>query len=245
MTNRRQFLTGLPVAAAVGFTTTAGSSSERAAHEAKAAMERMHHGRVTRTSNVIDSTKRDSFPHLELTNQHGETKAFYENYIENRIVVMNFFSIRDEASFPITEKLSKVVAELGDKVGSEIQVVSITRDPEYDTPDRLKAFAAEFNTPEAWTFLTGSRENSSDLAFRMYRMGHSAKPSNNRKVDVIFYGNGSAGLWGAFPVDIQADDAASRVSWVMPHSIPADGKMRRAGPRVFDLKDPRNHNREV
>jgi hypothetical protein len=65
-------------------------------------------------------------------------------------------------------------------------------------------------------------------------------------VDVVFYGNGSAGLWGSFPWDIRADDAANRVTWVMPQAAPKVGeKLRRAGPRVFDMKDTRNHNREV
>ncbi|SLN47800.1 SCO1/SenC [Roseovarius litorisediminis] len=261
MTNRRQFLTGIPVAAAaVGFSTTAGSSSERAAAERLAAQQAAANRLAAQkaigpndlpvvcnpinSGGVIDTSMRDAFPNVMMVNHDGLGMSFYEGFIENKVVMMHFMSLRDEEHFPITRFVGDVVAELGDKVGRDVQVYSITRDPEHDTPSRLSAYAKELNAPKGWQFLTGTKQHCADLAFRMYRMGHSTLPGK-RKVDVVFYGNGAAGLWGAFPHGIQADDAASRVSWVMPQELPVDGKMRRAGPRVFDMNDTRNHNREV
>ena len=259
MTNRRQFLTGLPVAAAVGFSTTAGSSAERAAAEKSAAQKAAEIRAIAATrgpndaavlctpvdsGGVIDISQRDAFPNVMMVNQDGLGMSFYEGFIENKIVMMHFMSIRDEEHFPITHFVRDVVAELGSKVGREVQVYSITRDPVHDTPERLAEFAKDIGARKGWQFLTGSQGHCSDLAFRMYRMGHSTLPGK-RKVDVVFYGNGSVGLWGAFPYGIQPDDAASRISWVMPQAMPADGKMRRAGPRVFNMSDTQNHNREV
>lgn len=268
MTDRRQFLRAAPVAAAglaVGFTTTPGSSAERAAaarSEARAA--RTAGGRSLAdfpepgpldapvvcnpvdSGGVIDTGSRDAFPHVLMTNQHGLGMPFYEGYIRNRVVMMHFMSIREEASFPFIRFVRDVVGELGERVGRDVHVYSITRDPEHDTPSRLAAFAAEIGAPEGWQFLTGSRSHCADLAFRMYRMGHSALPSASRKIDVVFYGNGGVGLWGAFPFGIRPDDAAGRVSWVMPgQGRSLDGKPRRAGPRRFDPRSPLNHNREV
>ena len=259
MTNRRQFLTGIPVAAAVGFTTTAGNSSERAAYE-RAAAKKAAAGRLAvnapgpngtallcnpiDSGGVIDISQRDAFPNVMMANQNGLGMAFYEGFIENKVVMMHFMSLKDEEHFPITRQVGKVVAELGDKVGKDVHVYSITRDPEHDTAERLSAFAKELGAPAGWQFLTGTKQHCADLAFRMYRMGHSTQPGK-RKVDVVFYGNGAAGLWGAFPHDIRPDDAANRLSWIIPQPMPKDGKLRRAGPRVFNLKDTHNHNREV
>jgi hypothetical protein len=257
MIDRRQFLTRAPVAVALGFTTTPGSSAERAAKEIDASkagrrdLEFCVPGpndapalcNPVPSHGVIDTSTNDAFPHVEMTNQDGVAKPFYEGFVKDRIVVMNFMSIREEANFRATEWLSRVVGKLGDKVGRDVHVYSVSRDPQYDTPARLKAFAARFDAPGGWQFLTSSEQHSSDLAFRMYRMGHSALPSA-RKVDVVFYGNGSVGLWGAFPVGIRPEDAAGRVAWVMPKQIP-EGKPRRAGPRIFEMNDRSNHNREV
>jgi len=266
MTDRRQFLTGLPAAAAaglaVGFTTTPGSSAERAAAERAAATA----ARAARSAadfpapgpldapvvcnpvasgGVIDTARRDAFPHVLMTNQNGLGMPFYEGYIRDRVVMMHFMSIREEAHFPATKFVSDVVAELGDRVGREVHVYSITRDPGHDTPARLAAFAQSFGAPAGWQFLTSSREHCADLAFRMYRMGHSALPSATRKIDVVFYGNGGIGLWGAFPTGIRPDDAAGRIAWVMPGRPGATDRPRRAGPRVFERRSPQNHNREI
>ncbi|WP_297774238.1 SCO family protein [uncultured Roseovarius sp.] len=262
MTNRRQFMTGLPVAAAAGVTagfyTTPGSSKERADEARKAALAKVREANASLHPNempalcnpvnsggVIDSAVNDSFPNVMMVNQDGLGMSFYEGFIENKVVMLHFMSLKDEAHFPITRNLSKVVAELGDKVGRDVFVYSISRDPLHDTPALMQAYAQELGAPKGWHFLTGTPQHCADLAFRMYRMSHSTLPGK-RKVDVVFYGNGSAGLWGSFPWDVQPDDAANRVTWVMPQKTPEPGeKLRRAGPRVFSMNDRQNHNREV
>ena len=262
MTNRRQFMASLPVAAAAGatagFYTTPGNSQERAAAAAAEARARLRDAAAQAHPNdtpilcnpvesggVINPNLRDSFPNVMMVNQDGLGMAFYEGFIENKVVMMHFMSLQDESHLPITRRVADIVHALGDKVGREVFVYSITRDPEQDTPSRMAAYARELNASEGWHFLTGTPQHCADLAFRMYRMSHATLPGR-RKVDVVFYGNGKAGLWGTFPWDIRADDAAERVGWVMPGRAPAPGdKPRRAGPRVFDPADPRNHNREA
>lgn len=255
MTSRRNFLAALPVAAAgLGFTTTRGTSQERAAAEIAAAKARLAAAQSpfdmpalcnpVASGGVIDPALRDAFPHVAMTNQHGLSMAFYEGFIENRVVLMNFMSIDDEAQFPVTKWLAGVVRELGDRVGRDVHVYSITRDPERDTVSRMAAFAAEFDAPAGWQFLTGSQQHCSDLAFRMYRMGHGSL-KGARKVDIAFYGNGAVGLWGTMPVGIRPDDAAGRIDWIRPARPAVAGALRRAGPRPFDPSETLNHNREI
>ncbi len=236
MTDRRKFLTGMPAVAALGFATVAGSSAARAAAEVKAAATR-------RAANVIDPKLRDAFPSLPVTDQDGKSHQFYDSLIKDKIVVLNFMSIRDEAQFPITAKLSKLAGHLGGKLGRDVHMVSITRDPQRDTPENLKVFSEKFGAPKGWSFLTGIHQDMKDLSLRMYRMGHAHKPGR-RKVDVVFYGNGSAGTWGAFPVDIEIDDMAERITWVMP-SKRAEKMPHRAGPRVLNAINGSNNNREI
>jgi protein SCO1/2 len=56
----------------------------------------------------------------------------------------------------LTAKMVQVQDELGSEFGTRIAFVSITVDPERDTPEVLKQYAQNFDANLAgWTFLTG------------------------------------------------------------------------------------------
>ena len=236
MTNRRQLITGLPAVVVAGVAGS-GSPAARAAAEAQAIASRPK-------ANVIDPRVRDAFPDIEMTDQFGRAHNLYNDLINKNIVLLNFMSVRDESSLAVTAKLAKLAERLGDKLRTgEVRMLSITRDSKNDTPTRLKEFAKAHGAPKYWLFLTGEQRNADDLSLRMYRMKHGHRPGA-RKTDIVFYGNGSVGVWGGFPVDIQISDMAERITWVMPGSKP-EGTMTRAGPRVYDSKDRRSHNRQA
>lgn len=197
----------------------------------------------------IDPLERDAFPDVEVLAHTGERLRFYEDLIKDRIVMVNFMSIRGEAYFPVTANLAKVAERLGDKLGREVFMNSITRDLVYDTPERLKAFAEAHGARPGWRFLTASQPVTTALATRLYRCLSDpdtiCRPAGTKKfVDLVFYGNGAIGLWGAFPGLIDPDDAAQRITWVMPGQKPV-GPLRRAGPRRFDANQRISHNREI
>ena len=57
----------------------------------------------------------------------------------------------------LTDKLARVQDELGSDFGGKVAFVSITADPERDTPEVLKGYAEAFDANLAgWSFLTGS-----------------------------------------------------------------------------------------
>ena len=56
----------------------------------------------------------------------------------------------------LTDNMARVKAKLGRAFGSEIVFVSITVDPERDTPEVLKQYARSFDADSmGWSFLTG------------------------------------------------------------------------------------------
>ena len=233
MTSRRKLLTTLPAAFAAGL---AGTSATRAAQAAVAAK--------ARKPNVIQPGVRDAFPDIVMTDQFGRKHRFFDDLIHNNIVLLNFMTVRDELHLPVTAKLAQLAARLGDKLThGDILMISVSRDPANDTPTLLREFAEEHGAPKQWLFLTGAQQDANDLSLRMYRMKHAHK-AGARKTDIVFYGNGTSGIWGGFPVDIQISDMAERITWVMPGPKP-EGKLRRAGPRLYDPQDRRNHNRQA
>ena len=67
----------------------------------------------------------------------------------------------------LTDKLARVQDALGSDFGSKIAFVSITTDPERDTPEVLKGYAEAFDVNLAgWSFLTGEPAAVLDVAHR-------------------------------------------------------------------------------
>jgi protein SCO1 len=70
----------------------------------------------------------------------------------------------------LTATFSQVQAALGDERNA-LRMVSISIDPEHDTPARLAAYAAKFHAGPQWRFLTGSLSDivAVQKAFDAYR----------------------------------------------------------------------------
>jgi protein SCO1/2 len=67
----------------------------------------------------------------------------------------------------LTDKMARVQDELGADFGREVAFVSITVDPERDTPDVLKGYAEAFDADLAgWSFLSGEPAAVLDVAHR-------------------------------------------------------------------------------
>jgi protein SCO1/2 len=67
----------------------------------------------------------------------------------------------------LTQKMVDVQDALGDKFGGKIAFVSISLDPERDTPEVLKDYAQFWGAkPEGWSFLTGSLAAVRDVTRR-------------------------------------------------------------------------------
>ena len=58
----------------------------------------------------------------------------------------------------LTATFSQVQRKLGDEA-KNIRMISITIEPEQDTPERLKEYAGRFKAGSGWQFLTGSIED--------------------------------------------------------------------------------------
>src|ERR1700747_3023214 len=74
-------------------------------------------------------------PDVPVVTQDGKTLHFYDDLIKGRIVVVNFVYTSCSELCPIeTARLAEVRDRLGDAVGRDVFFVSMTVDPEPDTP---------------------------------------------------------------------------------------------------------------
>jgi protein SCO1 len=131
-------------------------------------------------------------PNLPVVTQDGKTVRFYDDLIKGKIVIISFIYTSCRDICPLTTaRLAQVEEKLGDVVGRDIFLISMTVDPENDTPDKLKQYAEAFSAGPGWTFVTGKPE---DVRAINYKFGdRSGKLSEHRNEIVL--GNDVTGEW--------------------------------------------------
>lgn len=103
---------------------------------------------------------RQHFPNIVLTNQDNKKVRLYDDLIKGKIVVIQFMFSNCERLCPmVTPNLVKVQKELEKQSPGKVNIVSISVDPDHDTPAVLKAYAKKFHVQPGWQFLTGRRQD--------------------------------------------------------------------------------------
>ena len=97
---------------------------------------------------------------LDLIDQDGKTAKFKSEIIGNRVAVIIPFYTTCTTAYPILVFIfTRLQILLGDRLGKEVVLVTLTVDPRTDIPIRLKAFARRQKARPGWVFLTGERNN--------------------------------------------------------------------------------------
>jgi protein SCO1 len=132
------------------------------------------------------------FPNLPVVTQDGKTLQFYDDVIKGKIVLVSFIYTSCPDICPLTTaRLTQVEDKLGDMVGRDIFFVSLTVDPENDTPEKLKQFSAAFHVGPGWLFLTGKPEDIRLINSKFGERGRNL--SEHRQESVL--GNDATGQW--------------------------------------------------
>jgi protein SCO1 len=105
-------------------------------------------------------------PDFALTSQDGARVALRD--FRGKVVAVTFIYTSCSDVCPLlTAKMAQVQDELGADFGPKIAFVSITVDPENDTPEALKAHAEAHGADLAgWSFLTGAPVSVREVAHR-------------------------------------------------------------------------------
>jgi len=165
------------------------------------------------------------FPNVALRTQDDQPVRFYDDLLKDKAVTINFFFARCEEICPlVTANLAKVQKLLGDRVGRDLFMYSISLKPEQDTPARLKAYAEMHGARPGWTFLTGAPADVELLRRSLGFTNPSAKVDKdlNQHIGNVRYGNEPLMLWAACPGQASAEWIVESVSWVIhPEAKPA------------------------
>jgi protein SCO1/2 len=132
------------------------------------------------------------FSDVELLDQDGRKVHFYSDMLKGKTVVVNaFFTTCTSVCPPMNRNMEKIQESLGDRLGKEVFLISISVDPLTDTPTRIKEYAQKFHAKPGWVFLTGKKEN---VDWALYKLGQYVE-SKDDHTTVIIVGNEATGLW--------------------------------------------------
>jgi protein SCO1/2 len=117
-------------------------------------------------------------PDVELVRDDGKRVALPQEMNDGRAVVLNFIFTTCSSFCPLSSQtFAEFQSRLGTDAGS-VHLMSISVDPEQDTPARLRAYARKFGAGPGWQHYTGTVAASlaAQRAFGAYRgdkMSHS------------------------------------------------------------------------
>jgi protein SCO1/2 len=109
------------------------------------------------------------FPNVTLYTHEGKPVKFYDDLIRGKVVAINMMYAHCQRTCPTsTANLREVQKLLGERLGRDVFMYSISLQPELDTPERLREYVALHHVGPGWLFLTGSR---ADIELVRYSMG--------------------------------------------------------------------------
>jgi protein SCO1/2 len=157
------------------------------------------------------------FTDVQLVNQNGQKMRFYNDLLRNKVVIINsFFATCAGSCLPLNRNLEKVQEALGDRMGKDVHIISISVDPAVDTPANLKEYAKKLHARPGWFFLTGTKQ---DVDFALKKIGHFVDQKESH-LNVFIIGNERTGLWKkAF--GLAASDNLMKVVESVINDVPA------------------------
>src|ERR1044071_6927177 len=179
----------LIIAAALCLAPSLAAAQTTSPHEST---QSPHAGHAQSQEASSESAAQKYFTDVELVDQDGRRLRFYSDVLKGKTVVVNaFFTTCTSVCPPMNRNMEKVQEALGDRLGRDVLLVSISVDPETDTPARLKEYSKKFHAKPGWLFLTGKKEN---VDWALYKVGQYVEDKQDHTT-VIIVGNEATGLW--------------------------------------------------
>ena len=148
-----------------------GGFANAAAHDSAAP--------ASAASGPVRSIREYAIPAVRLVREDGNVVSLPEEMNDGRPIVLNFIFTTCSTICPM---MSSLFAQFERRLGTDadqVHLMSISIDPEQDTPARLLEYARRFHAGREWQHYTGTLEASlaAQRAFDAYRggkMSHTA-----------------------------------------------------------------------
>ena len=181
-------LFALPVTAAAAETGVSESAEDTSVADPHARHRAMLKKPRADAESSADVTLRDNL----LITRNGDAVLFATDVVRERIVVIDFVYTTCTTICPVLSAIFQQVQEaLGERLGADVGLISISVDPVRDTPQRLKAYAEQLRAQPEWVWLTGEKASVDDVLVGLgaYTPDFADHPS------IVLVGDPQSGTW--------------------------------------------------
>ena len=166
----------------------------------------------------------DRLPDLALVNHRGERVRFYTDLIADRPVVINMMYVNCGGTCPGTSAvLASLWPALDREIGPDLRIISLTLDPQADTPRALASYAAVYAPPGAkelrsdWQFLTGTPADLDAIrrALGLTDPDPAIDADRTQHASLLTFGNDRLNRWASLPVGITEDQMLRTITRIL------------------------------
>lgn len=135
------------------------------------------------------------FADVTLTDRQEQPVRLKEDLVADKIVVMGFIYTSCTTVCPVISAImQKVQRQLGERVGAQVQLVSLSVDPLRDSPARLREYSRRYQPGPGWAWLTGSVQAVTET---LKGLGTWSADYEDHQ-PVIMVGDGRSAQWTRF-----------------------------------------------
>ena len=122
----------------------------------------------------------------------------------------------------------KVHKFLGDRVGKDILMLSISIDSKNDTPEDLNRYAARYGNKKGWLYLTGDYDEIETLRYAMgvYDLDPIIDADLTQHAGIITFGNDRNDRWAGLPGLMDAEQIAFTIRRLVRTPISRRGRLK-------------------
>jgi protein SCO1/2 len=148
---------------------------------------------------------RKNVPNVPVTSQDGRTFRFYDDLVKGKTVLINFFYADCSGICPrMTSNLAKIRAALGDRVGKDTFIYSISLKPELDSPHKLRDYAQMHGIApnSGWLLLRARRADTELLRERLgFKDSDPTLDADiNQHTGILRFGSDVYDKWSGYPL---------------------------------------------
>ena len=150
----------------------------------------------------------DRLPDVPLVTHEGRHVRFYSDLVRGRVVLLNMMYAQcNNRCPPMTANLRAVQLALGDRVGRDVFMYSVTLLPEVDRPADLQAYMKQHGVGPGWTFLTGDKDGIERLRFALGLFDPDPRVDADlgQHVGMVCVGNDALDRWCMSPILTRPD----------------------------------------
>ena len=143
------------------------------------------------------------FSNIWLTTQHGQRVRFYDDLVKDKVIMINLMYTTCTDICPMNMvQLTRLHELMKRRMGRDITMLSISIDPDFDSPKVLKQYWKAFGSKPGWLFLTGKFEEIERLRrdLGVYDLDPVIDADKSQHSGILTIGNDRIDRWLALPI---------------------------------------------